>query len=154
VRRSSAYIITIFFLCYSCSTTTMASLSSDKRDAIQTALFKESYMNVFIAVVEIFHDQGYSIDQADEWLGRINTLWKEERVGLFSKKDIRRRMSIYLERIDTKTTQVRLKCLIQVRGESGWKDAEDDMRVFEAKKLYRRFFSLIKRKVEEHRWMK
>lgn len=154
MKRSTIFLIAIFFLLYSCSTTTMASLPSEKRDAIQTALFKESYMNVFIAVVELFHDQGYSIDQADEWLGVITTLWIEERVGLFSKKDIRRRMSVHLERIDINATQVRLECLVQVRGESGWQGAKDDMRIYEAKKLFRRLFRLIKRKLEEHRWMK
>lgn len=154
MRSSGRFVIAAFFFLYSCSSTTMVSLSSERRNAIQTARYKDSYMNVFIAVVELFHDQSYPIDQADEWLGIITTGWREERVGLFSKKDIRRRMSVHLERIDVNATQVRLKCFVQARAESGWQDAADDMRVYEAEKFYGKFFRSIKRKLEEHRWMK
>jgi hypothetical protein len=153
MKKSVKFLIVISALFYSCSTTTIASLPSEKRDAMQTAVFEGSYMNVFIPVVEVFHDEGYTIDQADEWLGIITTTWKEERVGLFAKKDIRRRMSAYLEKIDVNATRVRLECLVQVKGDSGWQGTEEDMRVREARKFYKKFFRLIKRKLEGHKWM-
>ncbi len=153
MKRSVEFFIAIFALFYSCSTTTMASLPSEKRDAIQTAVFKGSYMNIFIPVVEVFHDEGYTIDQADEWLGFITTTWKEERVGLFVKQDIRRRMSAHLEKIDVNATRVRLECLVQVKADSGWQSIEQDMPAYEARKLYKKFFRLIKRKLEEYKWM-
>lgn len=110
-------------------------------------------MNVFIPIVEVFHEEGYAIDQADEWLGIITTTWREERVGLFVKKDVRRRMSAYLEKIDLNATRVKLECHVQVKGESGWQGDMDDMRIYEAEKFYKKFFRLIKRKLKKFKWM-
>jgi hypothetical protein len=118
----------------------MASLSKAEKEAMQTALFKAPYLKVFIAVVEVFHDKEYYIENADEWLGSITTKWK---VG----KDVRRKINASLEGVAENSTKVRLKYSIQEQTERGWVGTEDDMRVYTTKKYYKKCFDLIRQKL-------
>lgn len=135
-------IFLLFFVCLfcACSTATMASLSKEKREKMQTALFKAPYLQVFIAIVEVFHDKEYYIENADEWFGSITTKWKVD-------KDVRRKINATLEGVAENTTKVRLKYSVQKQTERGWYSTEGDMRVYTAKKHYKKYFDLIKQKL-------
>lgn len=132
--------VVIMLVC-ACSTATMASLSKEEKEKMQTALFKAPYLKVFIAIVEVFHDKEYYIENADEWLGSITTKWKAD-------KDVRRKINATLEGVAENTTKVRLKYSVQKQIERGWYSTEDDMRIYTAKKYYKKYFDLIKRKLK------
>jgi len=124
-----------------CGTATMASLSKEEKEKMQTVLFKAPYLKAFIAVVGVFHDEKYYIENADEWLGSITTKWKVD-------KDVRRKINATLEGVAENTTKVRLKYSVQKQTERGWYSTEGDMRVYTAKKYYKKHFDLIRRKLK------
>jgi len=132
--------VVIMLVC-ACSIATMASLSKEEKEKMQTALFKAPYLKVFIAIVEVFHDKEYYIENADEWLGSITTKWKVD-------KDVRRKINATLEGVAENTTKVRLKYSVQKQTERGWYSTEDDMRTYIAKKYYKKYFDLIRRKLK------
>ena len=132
--------VVIMLVC-ACSTATMASLSKEEKEKMQTALFKAPYLKVFIAIVEVFHDKKYYIENADEWFGSITTKWKAD-------KDVRRKINATLEGVAENTTKVRLKYSVQKQIERGWYSTEDDMRIYTAKKYYKKYFDLIRRKLK------
>lgn len=132
--------VVIILIC-ACSTATMASLSKEEKEKMQTALFKAPYLKVFIAIVEVFHDKEYYIENADEWLGSITTKWKVD-------KDVRRKINATLEGVAENTTKVRLKYSVQKQTERGWYSTEDDMGIYTAKKYYKKYFDLIRRKLK------
>ncbi|TET62769.1 MAG: hypothetical protein E3J47_03110 [Candidatus Stahlbacteria bacterium] len=131
----------VSILICACSTATMASLSKREKEKMQTTLFKAPYLKVFIAIVEVFHDKEYYIENADEWLGSITTKWKVD-------KDVRRKINATLEGVAENTTKVRLKYSVQKQTERGWYSTEDDMRIYIAKKYYKKYFDLIRRKLK------
>ena len=141
MKRCVRFLLPFVCLFCACSTGTMASLSKAEKEAMQTALFKAPYLKVFIAVVEVFHDKEYYIENADEWLGSITTKWKVD-------KDVRRKINATLEGVAENTTKVRLKYSIQEQTNRGWHSIEGDMRVYTTKKHYKKYFDLIQRKLK------
>lgn len=131
----------VSILICACSTATIASLSKEEKEKMQTALFKAPYLKVFITIVEVFHNKEYYIENADEWLGSITTKWKVD-------KDVRRKINAMLEGVAENTTKVRLKYSVQKQTERGWYSTEDDMRIYIAKKYYKKYFDLIRRKLK------
>ncbi len=148
------FLVIFVFLFYTCGTTTMSSLSKEEKEAIQTATFKGSYINVFIAVVEVFHDAGYHVEHADETLGLITTDWKEEKTGIFFRESIRKKINVALEIVDENSTKVKLSCLAQTKTDNGWSGTEDEMRLYAAKKFYKKYFKLIQTKLKKYIWIK
>ncbi len=132
-----------------CSTATLASLSKEGKASIQTATFKGSYLNVFASVAEVFHDSGYDLENADEWLGLVTTMWKEERIGLLFTEDIRSKISARVKRGEENRIEVKLKSIVQTKTENGWRGAEDDMKIYAAKRYYKKYFRLIKKKLND-----
>ena len=146
MKRHIKFLVFLLLLFCTCATTTMASLSKKEKDAIRTAVFKAPYIDVLIAVVKVFLDEGYLIQNADEQLGLITTEWKKQTT---SDMNIRRKISATIKGVGDNKTTVRLKDLMQTWTERGWSSSENDKQIDIIEDFYEDFFDLIQDKLKE-----
>lgn len=125
--------------------------ADDAQSALGARLFHSTYLNIFVSVVSVFSERGYEIENADELRGVITTTWREETVGFFSRRDIRRRLSARVTQHDEDITEVTLQCHTEIKEEDTWHD--QTMSSFEKKRLHRSLFRAIRDKVYAYsRW--
>ena len=151
MKRYIKFLIFLIFLLCTCATTTMASLSKEEKKLMQTTIFKASYLRIFIKVVEVFHDAGYFIWNANEEQGVIITKWQEGTMYIYGEwgaLDARSKISATVQMVGVNTTKVKLKYLMQTRTGRDWQGTEDDMLVHVAKKSYKKYFDLIRRRLK------
>jgi len=140
------YHISIVLLCFCLSFS-----ADDTWSALGARLFHSTYLNAFVSVVSAFSERGYEIENADELRGVITTTWREETVGFFSRRDIRRRLSARVTQHDKDITEVTLQCHTEIKEADTWHD--QTMSAFEKKRLHRRLFRAIRDKVYAYsRW--
>jgi len=137
-------------------TTTMATISAQQRDAIQTRVFKAPFYKVFRAVFVSLEEAGYSVESATLEKGIITTDWKkgiEEPndaffLHEFGYENIRRRITVNLTSVSEKSTRVKIQGLTQFGDDyNGWQGGAEDMPVEAVNKSCQKYFKAIQQKL-------
>jgi hypothetical protein len=147
IKHTFHIVIVCACIVSTCGARTIPSHQHETENATGTAVFDRPFFRVFVSLIEVFHSAGYSLDNADELRGVVSTQWKEERIGFFSRRDIRKKVSAKLENIGEHATQVTLKYAIENKTEYGW--AEGTIASYESKQFYRKCFNQIERKLSD-----
>ena len=143
-------VLTIIFI--NCATTTITELSSEERAALETTVFQAPYKDVFKAVMEVFQDRSFILQNVDGEMGLITTEWKEagsESGEAFLEAligEVRTKITANITEIDTNRVKVRLQGIRQVSsGLKGWDGYP--LTKAQSEQVYKLYFKLISEKL-------
>lgn len=144
------FVLIILFT--GCATTTTTQLTPEERAALETTIFKAPYKDVFKAVMEVFQDRGFILQNVDGDMGLITTEWRElgsESGEAFLEAlvgEIRTKMTANITEIDTNSIKVRLQGIRQVSsGLKGWDGYP--LTKAQSEQVYELYFKLISEKL-------
>jgi hypothetical protein len=139
----------IFINC--CGMATMGTLSQEEKEKITTAIFNAPYLQVFGAAIGVLEDQGYFLEKIDKELGLISTEWKEGAASMAEEillgNGIRRKISLTITSLDSISTKVKIRGLVQTKTYSGWSGTEEDMSIQKMRESIKKYFDAIRIKL-------
>ncbi|MBD3343280.1 MAG: hypothetical protein GF353_29560 [Candidatus Lokiarchaeota archaeon] len=137
--KTKTFLIGVALLALSCATQNkIINLPKAEREKITNRQFDHSYNKVFVSVMTVFENRGFTIRNTDKETGLIDTDYKSGHNIIWG--DYKNKMNARIIKLDDNSCIVKLNPYIETKTFGSWEKVELRLK---DKEVFDKYFNLI-----------